>query len=290
MSIFKVGDKVKAVGFDGSGLERYQGRTATVTKVGPVYINVDWDMKPGENYLNGNGWGNGWLPSRFTLIEAKVQPEFKVGDKVRYTGKSKRSPELWVRYIGLEGVVTEVAHNSVSFKITKTVDSVSFKLGDIYNGAMTENVELITDPERKFKVGDKVRFNNTTPIGYWFGPHTQYKTGIVTRNDRDGSYQYAVQTEKKAPEAYVIESMIELVTEEVKTVEVRAKPKARFIVAVEQGGTLAPNEKPREYSSLRQAESVAKKMAEKHGQTFYVLQAVAAAVPPLAPKAELVKL
>ena len=60
---------------------------------------------------------------------------------------------------------------------------------------------------------------------------------------------------------------------------------------MEENGGFAPNSEPKEYSSLLQAESVAKKMAERHGKTFYVLQAVSVALPPPpAPKAEIIRL
>ncbi|MCW2286653.1 hypothetical protein M2323_004649 [Rhodoblastus acidophilus] len=64
----------------------------------------------------------------------------------------------------------------------------------------------------------------------------------------------------------------------------------RYIIAVEENGKLAPNAKPREYTSLKQAETVALQMAEKHGKRFYVLVANTVAEPPVKPKAELVEL
>lgn len=63
-----------------------------------------------------------------------------------------------------------------------------------------------------------------------------------------------------------------------------------FIVAVIENDTLAPNTKPRTYKTRAQAETVAAKMAEKHGKVFTVLQVVAAAIPPENPKARIVAL
>lgn len=208
--------------------------------------------------------------------------KFKIGDRVRYTGKHPRYPKAWAPFIGLEGVVTEVRKSTASFEVTKTNATSSFKLGDTYNRAFHDNLELILDT--KFKVGDKVRFTYKCPEYWWFGPSKKYKTGVVAEI-RDAGHKYTVNVEGKGP-AYVNDEHIALDA----LAPAGLKPKARFIVAVEQGGKLAPNTAPKEYKSQRQAESVAKKMAEKHGQTFYVLQAVSAAVPPSAPKAEIIAL
>jgi hypothetical protein len=270
MSKFKVGDTVKAISNEVDG-GVVIGRTYTVFKVVDDLIHVKDE--------DGN------LYCQFDHRWEKANYQFKAGDRV--VGVDFGDGGL-AKYQGETGTVTKYANGWVYVKW-------DHPRGDrLEGGWLPSRFKLIPKAEAnkpKFKVGDRVRFTDKTNSHWWFGPNTEYKTGVITQNDRAGFYNYVVQTEKPWPEAFVSEAMIELVTEEVKTVEVLAKPRgSRFIVAVEENGGFAPSSEPKEYSSLRQAETVAKKMAEKHGKTFYILQAVAAAVPPLAPKAELVKL
>jgi hypothetical protein len=144
--------------------------------------------------------------------------EFKVGDKVRYTGKHPHSRATWEPHIGLKGVVTAVSHRSISFRITEGNNTSFYTVGKVFPGAYPDNIELI-QAASKFKVGDKVRFTDKCPKSWWFGPSKKWNTGVVESVTLMGRYD--VRTAHPDYHcAYVSEDEIELVTEEIKTVEV----------------------------------------------------------------------
>lgn len=62
----------------------------------------------------------------------------------------------------------------------------------------------------KFKVGDRVRFTDACSRGWWFGPHTAHKEGVVQAEDPSGGqYDVKVKGGQGARLAYVNDEHIE---------------------------------------------------------------------------------
>jgi hypothetical protein len=134
-----------------------------------------------------------------------------------------------------------------------------------------------------FKVGDKVRFTNKCPKGWWFGPHTEYLTGVITGVKNDPQlYTYRIKPDNSADgwvghcDGEHMELIKEVVPEETGT----------FIISLMEDGEYKPAAIPKTYKTAAQARAVARKMAEEHVERFAVFKAVGFAVPVVPKKVE----
>lgn len=63
-----------------------------------------------------------------------------------------------------------------------------------------------------FNVGDRVRFTDRCRPGWFFGPHTEYHTGVISRvRDGRGLYRYGVMVDVRNYEGSVNDEHIELI-------------------------------------------------------------------------------
>lgn len=109
----------------------------------------------------------------------------------------------------------------------------------------------------KFKVGDRVRFTNKCPHGWWFGPNTQYKEGKITEI-ACSRFRYEVDCLGNHY-AYVDDEHIELIFT------------TPSIVAVIENDTPKPNARPRIHDTEASATTEAERLAKLNpGHTFGV--------------------
>jgi hypothetical protein len=122
----------------------------------------------------------------------------------------------------------------------------------------------------KFNVGDKVKFNENTPTGWWA---KSGQTGTVTKVLPHNLFDVSVDNGKHDWDIYnAPANCLDLV-----------EATGTFIVVKRAGGDFFPTISPRTHTSREQADKFAKEMAGSNGGDFVVFQAVAVASRPVAP-------
>jgi len=131
-----------------------------------------------------------------------------------------------------------------------------------------------------FKVGDKVRFTDKCPKSWWFGPHGEYLTGVITdQNNNHHLYAYKIKPDNSADGwvGHCDDEHMELIK------EVVPEETGTFIISLMEDGEYKPAAIPKTYMTAVQARRVARKMAETHNARFVVFKLTGIA-DPVVPK------
>lgn len=144
-----------------------------------------------------------------------------------------------------------------------------FKVGDrvrARNGEPRGEIGWDYDP-RTLKVGDVVEFMDACPTRWWFGPHTEYKTGVITKTSSHDFEGLGIEVKvNNGAIGWVEQNHIRRITP-----KTAPKPATGAIVALIEGEQAKPATRPVVHASEDDAVHEAERLARKNpGQVFGV--------------------